>query len=49
MWWSRGIGGKSALDYLIKVKGLDFVEAVETIMGQWAVSAPVYEKRKPEL
>ena len=44
MWWSRGIGGKSALDYLIKVKGLDFVEAVETIMGQWAVSAPVYEK-----
>ena len=32
MWWSRGIGGKSALDYLIKVKGLDFVEAVETIM-----------------
>ena len=44
MWWSRGIGGKSALDYLIKVKGLDFVEAVETIMGQCAASAPVYEK-----
>ena len=44
MWWSRGIGGKSALDYLIKVKGLDFIEAVETIMGQCAVSAPVYEK-----
>lgn len=44
MWWSRGIGGKSALDYLIKVKGLDFVEAVETIMGQCAVSTPVYEK-----
>ena len=21
MWWSRGIGGKSALDYLIKVRG----------------------------
>lgn len=42
MWWSRGIGGKSALDYLIKVKGLDFVEAVETIMGQCAVSTPVY-------
>lgn len=45
MWWSRGIGGKSALDYLIKVKGLDFVEAVETIMGQCAVSTPVYEKK----
>ena len=33
MWWSRGIGGKSALDYLIKVRGMDFVEAVQTIMG----------------
>lgn len=32
MWWSRGIGGKSALDYLIKVRGMDFVEAVQTIM-----------------
>ena len=21
MWWSRGIGGRSALDYLIKVEG----------------------------
>ena len=27
MWWSRGIGGKSALDYLIKVRGMDFVQA----------------------
>lgn len=33
MWWSRGIGGKSALDYLIKVKDYSFTEAVETIMG----------------
>ena len=33
MWWSRGIGGNSALDYLVKVKGLSFHEAVETIMG----------------
>ena len=31
MWWSRGIGGKSALDYLIKVRGMDFVQAVQTI------------------
>ena len=31
MWWSRGIGGKSALDYLIKVRGMDFVGAVQTI------------------
>ena len=27
-WWSRGIGGRSALDYLIKVQGMDFQAAV---------------------
>ena len=27
-WFSRDIGGKTALDYLIKVKGFSFVEAV---------------------
>lgn len=26
-WWARGIGGKSALDYLIKVEGMDFIDA----------------------
>lgn len=44
MWWSRGIGGKTALDYLIKVREMSFLEAVETIMGHSAVIAPVYEK-----
>ena len=39
MWWSRGIGGKSALDYLIKVRGMDFVQAVQTIMGNGSVSS----------
>ena len=33
MWWSRGFGGKTALEYLIKVKGLSFLEAVQTITG----------------
>ena len=28
-WWSRGIGGASALDYLIKVRGMDFLSTVE--------------------
>lgn len=46
MWWSRGIGGKSALDYLIKVRGMDFVEAVQTIMGKGSVSFPTYENIK---
>lgn len=30
-WHSRGIGGKTALDYLIKVRGMDFVSAVNTL------------------
>lgn len=32
-WWSQGIGGVSALDYLIKVKGLPLPKAVEQILG----------------
>ena len=46
MWWLRGIGGKSALDYLIKVRGMDFVQAVQTIMGNGSVSFPTYENIK---
>ena len=33
MWWSQGIGGKSALDYLVKVKGESFTDAVGMILG----------------
>ena len=40
-WFSRGIGGYSALDYLIKVKEMPFMDAVETIVGQAAVQPPV--------
>lgn len=40
-WWSRGIGGRSALDYLIKVQGMTFPEAVIRIEGQAAVMPPV--------
>ncbi len=40
-WHSRGIGGRSALDYLIKVNGMSFTSAVEQIMGQAAIKPPV--------
>lgn len=40
-WWSRGIGGRSALDYLIKVRGMSFPEAVLHLDGD-------YPDRKPE-
>ncbi|MEG0735652.1 MAG: topoisomerase, partial [Longicatena sp.] len=26
-WWAKSVGGKSALDYFIKVKGYEFLEA----------------------
>lgn len=31
MWWSRGFGGVSALDYLIKVKGMSFQDAMKLL------------------
>ncbi|MEI6102044.1 MAG: DUF3991 and TOPRIM domain-containing protein [Eubacteriales bacterium] len=41
-WWSRGIGGRSALDYLIKIRGMSLPEAVIRINGQAIIvpSAP---------
>ena len=32
-WWSRNIGGTNALDYLTKVKGVPFLDAVQCILG----------------
>ncbi|TCX48963.1 DUF3991 and TOPRIM domain-containing protein [Dehalobacter sp. 14DCB1] len=40
-WWSRSIGGRSALDYLIKVRGMTLPEAVLQIDGQAAIMLPV--------
>lgn len=45
-WFSRGIGGYSALDYLIKVKEMPFMQAVETIMGNVAVSPPTFTQNR---
>ena len=47
-WFSRGVGGKTALDYLIKVKDIPFIEAVETILGRAAVKPPVFHRQKDE-
>jgi len=47
-WFSREIGGKTALDYLIKVKDYSFLHAVETILGRAATKPPVFITRKPE-
>lgn len=45
-WFSRGIGGRSALDYLIKVKEKSFLEAVEMIMGRAVDEPPVFATSK---
>ena len=34
MWWSHGIGGKTALEYLIKVREMSFTDVVMTILQQ---------------
>lgn len=52
-WFSRDIGGKTALDYLIKVKDYTFLEAVQTILGRAATKPPVFycqnDKQSPTL
>ena len=40
-WFSRGIGGASALDYLIKVREYSFLEAMEIVAGKAAASPPL--------
>ena len=45
-WFSQNIGGRSALDYLVKVKEISFPEAVKMLNGQ-AVQPICYEKPPP--
>ena len=48
-WWSRGIGGRSALDYLIKVRNMEFAEAVQHLCDRtrYAPSPPVFTAKPP--
>ena len=51
-WWSRGIGGVSALDYLIKVREYGFVEAVEALTGitaEWQPPPLATKKDEPKV
>ena len=48
MWWSRGFGGASALDYLIKVQGLSFSDAVHTILNYTGTRVPVRAEPPPK-
>lgn len=39
-WWSHGIGGRSALDYLMRVREMTFPDAVRAIVGCPVVAPP---------
>ena len=50
-WWSRGVGGVTALDYLVEVRGLSLPDAVRQILGAGPMppAAPVPpERRRPQ-
>ena len=44
-WWSRRIGGRSALDFLIHVRGMDFMDAVKHLCKCGGYAPPVYTKK----
>ena len=44
MWWSRGIGGRSAVDYLMRVRGFTFIEAVSQIANDESKMNRPFEK-----
>ena len=46
-WFSRGFGGVSAIDYLIKVEGYSYIKAVEEVLGT-APSQPSFPLPDPK-
>lgn len=47
MWWSHGIGGRSALDYLVKVRNIPFREAITIIIDPREHETPVFCAKIP--
>lgn len=47
-WFSKGIGGKSAVDYLIKVNGYSFIEAISKVKSRKNNSTVSYTVIKTE-
>ena len=46
MWWSRGIGGKTALDFLVKVRGMEFTDAVLQIAAFEKIPVTTHETKQ---
>jgi hypothetical protein len=49
IWRSRDIGGKNVIDYLIKVRGYSFVDAVRHLAGDDVHRTPINPIAKPPL
>ncbi len=47
-WFSRGVGGSGALDFLVKVRGVDFVTAVQSLTDRTAITS-YQEKPVPKI
>ena len=45
-WFTKQVGGKSAIDFLMKVRDYSFVEAVKTVMGNIQIQKPVIYKQQ---
>jgi len=45
-WFSRNIGGKDALTFLVKVRGMDFVDAVNMLCSDTASHASYFQQIK---
>lgn len=48
-WFTKGVGGKSAIDYLIKVRNFTFINAVQTVLGNIKVQAPIQYKQEEKV
>lgn len=46
-WFSQGIGGESAVEFLVKVRGFSFIEAVEAVLGNRACHASNHYEDSP--
>lgn len=44
MWHSKGIGGRTALDFLIKVRGFSFIEAVQILIEKYKIFQNLMKK-----
>lgn len=45
-WFTKQVGGKNAIDYLMKVKDYSFINAVKTVMGNIQIQTPTIYKQQ---